>query len=187
MGTSKFVVPAMGVMAFLGFIWWAPQPMRAADVERVIITNFPSVQNIQGAVTIAEPVPLARLERHSAFVDPVSQEDVSLYTEVGVLEAGGFSRVVLSLAGEIGGRVTSEEILGAVLIPDEPEILRQLTVEGRLQFPIRVEARAFPSAKGVFWSEQPSFRLAFPRYRIFFHSSRTAKVTLYAYLNNGGA
>lgn len=152
----------------------------------VVVTNFPAVQQIVGAVTVTAPIPQTRLETLRAQVTPAGPSEINDLTDAGLLDATGFSGVMLSLAGTSQGRLSSVGRVGALLIPDQPEILAAFHDLGTPEFPLAVEARVAPSDSGIFQSAQIGLRLGFPRYRVFLYNTtpRTSQVVLYAYLNN---
>jgi hypothetical protein len=165
-------------------------PLDAEEAQgagRVVVTNFPPQQRIHGTVTVGEPAPLTRFDRYSRVVTPADRDDLSAYTEGELLDATGFPFAVLSLAGEVQGSIAGQARVGAVLVPDEPEILRSFREHGRLQFAVEVEALVEPSPTGLFEGPQKGVRLGFPRYRVFYYDSspRSVAATLYVRLGPG--
>jgi hypothetical protein len=155
--------------------------------DAVVVTNFPEVQRVAGAVTVTAPIPQTRLETVSAVVSPAAIGETGSYTDAGVLHTAGFAAVTLGVAGDVQGRLAGAAPIGALLLPDTPEILGTFRIHGVAQFALRVEAQAAASEPGVFQSEQVHLQLGFPRYRVFFYNGtpRTSDVTLYAYLKSG--
>lgn len=155
----------------------------ATAPEPVEVTNFPAIQKVTGNVVVTEPVPQTRLETRQALVSPAELADISNLTEVGRLSAEGFSHVTLGVAGTLQGNAPRGAV-GVLLVPDVPDITTAMRTYGVIQFPLRVEAAVAPSRAGLFSSDSFTFRLAFPRYRVFFYNStpRSAETTLYAYL-----
>jgi hypothetical protein len=169
-------------------LWLALAPARDLDAEgpeQVFVTNFPEVQQVAGAVTVAAPVPQTRLERLEALVSPATIAETGSYTEAGTLEAAGFGAVTLSLAGTVQGRLTAAAPVGVVLLPDVPEVVGNFRTHGVAQFALRVEAEATPAGVGGLFQSAPAhLELAFPRYRVLLYNGtpRTSEVTVYAYL-----
>jgi hypothetical protein len=164
-----------------------PLPASAQEVTRaVVVTNFPPIQRVMGRVdvSVAEPIPSAVLASKHEVVSPGSPQNPGSLTEGGVIEADGFTGVVLSLAGEMKGTLVREGRVGALLVPDQPELVKALRENGIVAFPLTVEARVVPAQTSLFTSDQPALRLAFPRYRVFFYNttSYAAEVSLWVYL-----
>ena len=87
---------------------------------------------------------------------------------------------------QLGGRLGRHPRLGMELpgILKPEQVLEVLRLEGSYLFPLEVEAMVVPSAGPAFWSQQPHYRLGFPRYRVFFYNEGdlSVEVSLYAYL-----
>lgn len=160
-----------------------PGAVLAQEIQPVVVTNFPSLQAVTGEVKVTG-LPAARLASDHEVVSPGSPEDVGSLTEGGVIDGTGFTSVVLSLAGEVKGNLTREGRIGALLVPDQPELLKALREEGVVALALSVEARVGPVPTVLFSSDQPVLRLGFPRYRVFYYNStpRAADVKLWAYL-----
>jgi hypothetical protein len=154
---------------------------RASPVQ---VTNFPEVQRVAGSVVVTAPVPSSRLETFRAVVTPAQPSEVNNYTEAGVLDTAGFQSVSLGIAGTVQGRFGSATPLGALLLPDVPDIVATFRNHGVAQFGLRVEAVAVSSASGLFQSETVHLPLAFPRYRVLLYNGtpRSAETAVYAYL-----
>jgi hypothetical protein len=156
----------------------------ASGVQSVLVTNFPDVQGIKGDVVVTRPIPQSRLFQDGRVVSPADPHEVNHLTEGPVLDAAGFTSLVLSLSGEIKGPIPRDGRVGVILIPDEEEIVRVFLTDGRAQFPLSVEAPVSVSDDGVFESQQVFHRLGFPRYRVYYYDTtpRSAQVTFFAYL-----
>ena len=154
--------------------------------DEVFVTNFPVVQQVAGTVTVAAPIPMTRLETLRAQVTPAGAADVIDWTDAGTLDATGYAFVTLSLGGYVQGRIATTGVVGAVLIPDQPDAAAALHDYSVQQFPLTVVARVQPTDAAIFQSPQTNVRLGFPRYRVYLYNStpRTSQVALYAYLNN---
>jgi hypothetical protein len=172
-------VSLFGWLAGLALAGAAP----AQDVQPVVVTNFPPVQAVTGEVKVTGILP-AHLASDREVVSPGGPEDVGSLTEGGLIDGTGFTSVVLSLVGEVKGTLTREGRIGALLVPDQPELIKALREEGIVALALRVEARVGPQPTALFASDQPVLRLGFPRYRVFYYNStpRAAEVKLWAYL-----
>jgi hypothetical protein len=162
-----------------------PATARSQEVPRpVIITNLPDIQPVSGKVTVSEPVPSGRLRSDHAVVSPGTPQEVGSLTEGALIDVTGFTSVVLSLAGEVKGTVAREGRVGALLVPDEPELIRALREDGVVPFPLKVEARVLPTQQALFTSDQPALPVGFPRYRVFFYNTtpRATEVSLWVYM-----
>ncbi|HEV8241563.1 MAG TPA: hypothetical protein VGS57_19530 [Thermoanaerobaculia bacterium] len=154
--------------------------------REVVVTNFPETQKISGAVTVERPVPMTRLVTVKALVTPGGPANVADLTEGSAVDASGFASATLSLAVEVQGSLAGPGKVGAMLVPDQSDVLAALRSYGIVQFPLTVEAPVAPSPAGIHQSSSETKRLGFPKYRVFFYntSPRTSEATLYVYLAN---
>jgi hypothetical protein len=185
MSTKSWLL-AGAVLFLFGPILMSPSvPASADDVERVMITNFPSVQIVDGTMAIGSPIPSTHLLEVSTVVSPADPRDLHEYTDAGVVDLSGFSEAVLSLGGEIKGTSSGESLVGVVLIPDESRVEDAFLNHQEILFPLTVEAEVGRLSGGIFGSPQEAVRLAFPRYRVFLYNSGRSSVsaTLYIYLS----
>jgi len=175
------------VLAAAFSFMFAAEEMISKEIQRVLVTNFPSLQRVEGTVTVGSPVPLAAMASLSdVLVSPVGPSDTNHLVAGGVIEATGFGQMVLSLVGQTRGDITRPGAVGAILVPDEEPILRALEEKGAIQFALETAAPLVTSATPYFASSQPRVLLAFPRYRVFFYNAtdKTVTVTLYAYMTS---
>jgi hypothetical protein len=177
---SLVVAGGLSLMAVLAPVrpGWAEPP------SQVTVTNFPQVQAVSGSVAISEPIPQTRLETRKALVTTVALSDATHLTEAGSIDCTGFTYVTLSLGGSLKGSGQAGTV-GVVLVPEVPDVLEALRSYGVLQFPLSVEATVPVSPSGLFNSESKTFRLAFPRYRVFLYNTvqKSAEATVYALLS----
>ena len=156
-------------------------------IRRVLVTNFPERQKIEGEVTVRGPIRQAeQVVLKDIVVSPVAPKDTQRLIQGGTISTDGFSHVVLSLAGQIKGEVVRPGSVGAILLPEEEPILRTFEEKGEMQFPLQVTASSVSGASPYFASDQPRFQIGFPRYRVllFNTSQKTVSVNLYAYLTD---
>jgi hypothetical protein len=156
-------------------------------VEQVLVTNFPDPQKVEGEVTIRGPIrQAAQAVLKDVVVPPVNPKDTQRMIVAGTITADGFSQVVLSLAGQIKGEVLRPGTVGAILLPEEDAILRAFDEKGDTMFPLEVTASCVPGGSPYFASNQPWFRVGFPRYRVLLYNTtaKTVSVNLYAYLTS---
>lgn len=173
--------------AFAPLLLMAGSSPPADDEPRqVVVTNFPATQPISGTVAVERPVPTTRLLTVRAQVTPGGPTNVADLTEGGAVDGSGFAFATLSLAVEVQGSLAGPGKVGAMLVPDQSDVLAALRSYGVVQFPLTVEAAVAPSTSGIHQSSSQTARLAFPKYRVFFYntSPRTSEVTLYVYLAN---
>lgn len=170
------------VLSTIALLAFAFHPARAQ--EPVFVTNFPEVQEVTGEVKLASPIPHSDLVAFGAVeVTTVGREEATGLISGGLLEADGFTSVVLSLAGEVKGSVPRPATLGVILIPDESFVAAAFR-EGSYLFPIEVEADIPTNSLPYVDAKPAREQLAFPRYRIYFYNtgSRTVRAQLYAML-----
>lgn len=179
---------AVAVLGAVLLLVQAPAPRTSAqDLDRVIVTNFPEVQRVTGSVQVREPVPHSELVRRLEVIVPsVDRAATTQLVEAELVEAAGFTHVVLSLRGEVQGNLTREGTAGAVLVPDEEPVIRALLEEGRFEFPLEVQATVSRTSRSSFASDQPRYALGFPRYRLFLYNTtdRSVEADLYLYLTH---
>ena len=159
--------------------------MPAGAQEDVFIVNFPDVQSVEGRVSVSEPVPGTRMLRFAdRIVGPVDRAETTSLVPGGVIEVDGFSEAVLSLAGFVQGQHQVEGKVGAVLIPDEDEIVQVFNEAGIIQLPLEVAAGV--AAGDDYFAESEPVQLAFPRYQVYYYNGtdRAVSVKLFAYLSN---
>lgn len=155
--------------------------------ERVLVTNFPEIQRVDGSVTVPEPVPQSALfRRRDVVVPPIDRSTTTQLVEAGTLDAAGFTHAVLSVRGEVQGNLVREGVVGLVLVPDEEPIVRALLEEGRFELALEVETRVLRTERGYFASGQPRLALGFPRYRVYLYNSsdRSVEADVYVYLTS---
>jgi hypothetical protein len=156
-------------------------------VEQVLVTNFPDLQKVEGEVTVRGPIrQSAQSVIRDVIVPPVGPKDTQRLIVAGTIAADGFSRVVLSLAGQIKGEVVRPGTVGAILLPEEESVLRAFEEKGDTMFPLEVKANCVPGGSPYFSSNQPRFDVGFPRYRVLLYNTtaKTVSVNLYAYLTS---
>ena len=178
MRTSSLAIAAVAILL--------ATPALAQDA--VWIANFPDVQRVEGAVSLAGPIPSTDMIRYEdVTVSSVRRADTTRLIQAGVLESRGFGSVVLSLAAEIKGTVPAPAKIGVVLVPDEGFVLDALA-EGHYLFPIEVELEVEAESVPYVAADPEAHLLAFPRYRVYLYNTgkRTVKAQLYAMLTNRG-
>lgn len=184
---TKHVLVTVGALAAALLLVQAPSPGSADAPERVLVTNFPEVQRVDGSVTVPEPVPQSALfRRRDVVVPPIDRSATTQLVEAGTLDAAGFTHAVLSVRGEVQGNLLQEGVVGLVLVPDEEPIVRAFLEEGRFEFALEVETRVLRTERGYFASDQPRLALGFPRYRVYLYNSsdRSVEADVYVYLTS---
>lgn len=157
------------------------------ELTRVIVQNFPEIQPIEGEVQIGEPIPLSRqITFNDLLLPPIRREETTRYVQAGIIEAEGFTEIVLSLHGQVRGSVTREGSVGVILLPDEEPIVQAFNEEGLVHFSLEAVADGIVPKAAYFASEQPRYTLGFRRYRVLLYNStdKTTDVDLYAFMTN---
>ena len=179
-GVWRTVGWLIGGAALLG--WSGAAPADGEGVQEVTVLNFPDLQRVDGAVAVKAPVQLdSQFVQRKLTVVPAGPTKAREVTDGGVLELGPFARVVVSLAGETTSRIVAPGAVGALLVPDDPDILSIWQETGRAQLAIRVEAQVAPTDRGLFESPSVELRPAFPRYRVYFYDTLSSSVELRFY------
>lgn len=157
------------------------------SVQSVLVTNFPSIQEIRGQVEIDGPIQLSELRRfENVLVAPVRPEQTTRLVEAGTLDTAGFANVVLSLEGLVKGECKQAGEVGAILIPEEDSILRAFDEAGRVHFALQAAAPGVSDRTPYFASDQPRYSVGFQSYRVYLYNTTDKSVTvnLFAYLTN---
>lgn len=155
------------------------------EIQRVVVTNLPSVFEVRGTVDIDGPIPMtAQKSFTNITVSPVKPSDTLRLVKGGVLETDGFAEIVLSLEGEVRGEVGHAGEVGAILVPDEEMIQRAFTEQGIIHFALQTRAERVDNKTPYFASRQHKEILGFGRYRVYFYNTtdKAVRVDLYAYL-----
>ena len=157
------------------------------DITRVLVTNFPGIQQIEGTVKIEGPIPLAQLVAFEGItVPPVKPSDTTRLVEAGTLVTSGFPNVVLSLHGEVRGSVLKAGDVGVILIPEQQQIQEAFNEHGFFHFALRAAAHGVTSKTPYFASDQPRYTVGFRAYKVWLYNTtdRTVTVNLFAYLTS---
>jgi hypothetical protein len=184
----KVVVYALTLLSGL-FLLGQISPVKGQEeeIQRVLVTNFPPLQQVAGTVSVEGPVRHATLQRvKEILVPPVEPKEISRLIDGGVVTADGFTSAVLSLNGQAKGKILRSGTVGAILIPEEETVIRAFEDEGQAQFPLEVSASISSGASRSFASTPVRLTVAFPRYRVRLYntSDKTVTVDLFAYLTN---
>ncbi len=161
-------------------------PASIAQEGSITISNFPDIQTVDGEVEIAEPIPANEMKRFTDItVTTVKRHETNRLIDGGVLEAGPFTAISLSLGGFVEGTPSEPATIGAVLVPDEDFVLEALK-EGVYLFPIELTMNIPQESLPYVGAQSETHQLTFPRYRVYFYntSPRTVKTQLYAFLMN---
>ncbi len=155
--------------------------------QNVRVVNLPETQNIDGSVEVNGLIKHSFLDRREKIIIPPAQRsDTNNLTEAGVVEADGFTSVVLSILGEVKSTTFSPGTIGAILVPDEKPIIHAFTQDQSILFPLEVKTDIAPETFRYFSSEPTKQMVGFPRYKIYFYNStnKSVEVNLYMYLIN---
>jgi len=157
------------------------------EVINVQVVNLPPVQEISGAIEVAQPIPHTRMVRiEDVLVSPHTPRDnTNRLVAAGTVDASGFTRAMLSVGGDVKGTVPGAAELGAVLVPDE-SFVDDAFLRGYVLFPIEVSAPIPANSAPSVGSEPKEIDLAFPRYRVYLFntSSRAINAQVYVLLTH---
>lgn len=184
----KIVIAALVLLCSVLLLTQIP-PVNAQSEEsqRVVVTNFPELQQVAGTVSVEGPVRHASLLRiKDVLVPPVDPQETGRLIDAGILVTDGFTSAVLSLNGQAKGKLLRPGTVGAMLIPEEDTVTRAFEEEGLAQFPLEVTASLSSGTSRSFSSSPARHTVGFPRYRVLLHntSDKTVTVNLFAYLTN---
>lgn len=181
----KVVVLVLTLAATGAALWLLPvRQVLSQQLERVLVENFPEVQEVEGTVRVGGTVRHSRFLRgDEVLVPPVARSDYAQLIDGGTIEVDGFTEGVLSLFGEVKGTVLKSGEVGALLLPLEDPVSEAFREEGLYAFPLEVTAPV--TSPNAFLASRPVEQtLAFPRYRVLFYntSDRTVGLRLFVYL-----
>jgi hypothetical protein len=169
-------------------LFFTPFGEVASDtVQRVMVTNFPDVQEVRGDVNIKGTLRLSNMAPFTGImVPPVDPTDTTRLIRAGRLSTDGYTNVVLSLYGLVKGEVTRKGSVGAILVPSEPAIQQAFNELGLIHFALEVSAPGITSESAYFASAQPRHTVGFQSYDVLLYNTtdKTVTVDLYAYLTN---
>ena len=188
---KKRIAAAVAVLAVLCVVLLAQDQgsgfVPGGAVLDVLVTNLPQVQTVEGTVNVPGPIRQGVMHRfEEVVVTPVPRSNTLGFIEEGTLETDGFNYVVLSIQGEIKDVAFRPGTVGAILLPDEDEVMRVFREGGQIPFPLEVRVPVNNTGASFFFSETLVLPVGFPSYRVFFYNGtdRAAEVTLYVYLRN---
>lgn len=183
---SRKVVQTLAAVVLFGIALGAGAEA-AREILDVRIVNWPKTQNVRGTVEIDGPIQQAEQIRfEEVLVTPVSRGATGRLIEAGAVDADGFSKLSLSVVGEISGEALQPGELGVVLVPDTERILRAFREDGLFLFPLEVTA-PIRGGQQIYLAGGPArFDLAFPQYRVFLYntSDKAARVDLHLYASS---
>lgn len=161
----------------------APPLAAGEEVINVHVINLPPVQEISGAIEVAQPIPHTRMVRiEDVIVSPQTPRDnTNRLVLAGTLDAAGFTRAVLSVGGEVKGTVPATAELGALLVPDET-FVEDAFQRGYILFPIEVSAPIPANSAPSVGSDPKPFDLAFPRYRVYLFNTCSRAINAQVYV-----
>lgn len=158
--------------------------LQAEPAAKVVVLNLPSVQEVEGSVSVENlPINSRFLAKEAIIVPPVQRSETVHLVAAGLFEADGFRSAHLSLHVESQGKVTQEGAVGVLLVPDRKPILQSLNLEAQIL--LASELRVDLPTGSIPVASQIPFEIAFPRYRIYLYNetNATARADLYLYLS----
>jgi hypothetical protein len=173
---------SLGAIAALAFAGVAG----LQELTRSFVVNLKDPHPVEGAVEVVEPIPHTTLQSISeVIVSPAPRSEPSLWTEAGVLETDGFTTAVVSFHGQFRGSPSAPGAFGAVLVPEEENVLRAFA-EGEAHLVLEAVADPVPNGRLYFSASRGGLAIAFPRYRVFLYNTtdRSASVNVFAYLTH---
>lgn len=173
---------AVAALVFLLLPPWGTAQSQQSNKVQVI--NLPTVQQIEGKVSVVGTIRHGAIERRvNLIVPPVERDDVADLVEVEPIATDGFTAVTMSLHGQVRGTPLRAGAVGAILVPAEASVSEILNQRGVFHFPLEVTSEIAVKEE-IDFNDQDRFPLGFPRYRIFLYNStdRTVDAHLYLYL-----
>jgi hypothetical protein len=180
MRTATSLLVVFAVSTSLGFA-------QSSELTPVVVTNFPDVQRIDGAVSIDGPLVSGSMQRiEEVVVSPVSRGSATRMDPQGGVTTDGYKSLVVSLVGEVKGSVNREGTLGVVLVPDDTVINRALRQDSVVLFPIEITTEIPVGANAWIHAESEIKEIAFPNYQVYLYntSDKSIAATVYVYLTN---
>jgi hypothetical protein len=157
------------------------------EMTRVLVHNFPEVQQVDGTVKIDGPIRNAELVAfENITVSPVQRHQTTRLIEAGTLVTDGYPYAVVSVSGVVKGEVLKPGQVGVILLPVQEKIDAAFNEQGQFMFPLEVQSRSVDHGDPYFDSPQPKFTIGFPEYRVLLYntSEKSVLVDVFAYLTN---
>ena len=166
---TRYIAPLVLVAAAVALV-----PGQARAQAEVKVVNTPL------EVAATQPIPHATLQRIVNVPVSAGSSGISGATPAGYVEATGYTRMMLSLGGEIQGSDLAGTV-SAVLVPTEEFV--QKSLDKATLFAVRAEANEI-TGTGLFAAEPYSVPVSFPRYAVYLFNNgeRSVKANLYVYL-----
>lgn len=184
----KKLLAVTAVVALALVVWLAPEHQaQSDDIAKVRVTNFPSVQPVQGTVSIGAPIPHGLLvRRENIQVPPIKRSEITNLVNAGTIDTEGFTTAVVSLQGEMKGQYWEAGTVGVMLVPEEGPVVRAMRDGQRIQFPMEVATRVETGDSTYFNAPQARLDVGFSHYRVYFYNStnKGVEANLYVYLCN---
>jgi len=179
MQSGPWTLVAVGVAASLA-------TLGVQETTRTVVVNLKDPHPIEGAITVASPIPHSDMASMiDIVVAPATRDETGLWTDVGLLETQGFTSVVLSLHGQLRGSTAGLGSVSLVLVPNEESIVRAFA-EGEVHLALEASASPVPADTMYFSGDSEALAIGFPSYRVFLYNTteRSASVDVFAYLGN---
>ncbi len=157
-----------------------------AESNRVFVENFPETQRIAGQVVVDDPIPATRFEVfEKMLITLTGRREATRLIPGGVLNTRGFSKMDITIMGLVKGKNRQAAEVGAILIPDVPFAREAFNEEEVLLAGMEISTKVSGAKTFYFSTEPKSFRIAFPRYRIYYFNDgeRAVQVQTYATLS----
>jgi hypothetical protein len=133
---------------------------------------------------LLEP-PVKFVELTNRNVTSAKRRSVSLFTEMGTLETEGYKEMTVNLFGSTKGSPDVEGEVGVLFIPDIPTVMHFMREERKFLGALEVTAKATERSWTIFSAPQKSFKVGFPRYRVYAYNQtiRSSKLELHIALS----
>lgn len=142
---------------------------------------------VLSAMAVAAKAQAGRTSGITAFenisVAGAERNEVSSFTDAGVVSTDGVSGIVVNIVGEMRGRADREGAVGVFLVPDVSPIAAALRTRRILLASLEVAARVTAGESNYFMATQQRFDVGFPRYRVLLYNSTGAAVTASVFVN----
>jgi hypothetical protein len=132
-------------------------------------------------VSVPDPIPHTTMQRFLNCPVAARTKPCASGMPAGVVDSEGYSRMMLSLGGEVMGTELNGAV-GVALVPVE-DFVNKAMEKGEVPFALRAEAQAIRDT-GIVASEPYSLPVSFPKYAVCFYNDgdKPVKANLYVYL-----
>ena len=111
-------------------------------------------------------------------VPPAKRSEVRALVDLGTIDADGYERLVLNLAGQMQSSDVAGGTIGVILIPDVAPFDQAFNGMGLLPASLEITVDVNSRTSAYFMASQQKFDVGFPRYRALAYNNTRSQVTI---------